>query len=112
MIAVVLFLAVIAAIVAWFLAGQRLTAKPWREQGVIGDIPDGVLRPPLAAKLGLGGFLAVVGMLFALLSGAYLTRMNAVDGLPLTTLSLLWINTGILLASSAALQGAVFATRR
>jgi cytochrome c oxidase subunit 3 len=112
MIAVVLFLAVIAAIVGWFLAGQRLTAKPWREQGVIGDIPDEVLRPPLAAKLGLGVFLAVAGMLFALLISAYLTRMNAIDGLPLPALSLLWINTGILLASSAALQGAVFATRR
>ena len=32
-----LFLAVIAAIVAWWLSQQRLTAKPWLEAGPIGD---------------------------------------------------------------------------
>ena len=35
---IVLFLAVIAAIVGWWLSQQRLMAKPWLEQGVIGDL--------------------------------------------------------------------------
>ena len=33
------FLAVVAAIVIWWLSHQRLAAKPWLEEGVIGDIP-------------------------------------------------------------------------
>lgn len=110
MIAVLAFLAVIAAIVAWYLSGQRLMAKPWLEQGVIGDVA--VASRPMAAKLGLAIFLAVVGTLFALLISAYLVRMSGVDGRPLPPLKLLWINTGVLLASSVALQGAVFAARR
>jgi Heme/copper-type cytochrome/quinol oxidase, subunit 3 len=74
-----LFLAVIAAIVAWWLAQQRLTAKPWLEAGPISD-PGASLLP--TAKIGLGVFLAVAGSLFALLIGAYSMRMNSggVDG--------------------------------
>ena len=58
-----LFLAVIAAIVAWWLAQQRLTAKPWLEAGSIGAT--GASSLP-AAKIGLAVFLAVVGCLFTL----------------------------------------------
>ncbi len=62
------FLAVIAAIVIWWLSHQRLAAKPWLEEGVIGDLPvAGAPRVP-TAKIGLGVFLAVAGSLFALFS--------------------------------------------
>ncbi len=37
--AIVLFMAVIAVIVGWWLSQQRLTAKPWLEEGSIGDFP-------------------------------------------------------------------------
>ncbi|MDR3449782.1 MAG: cytochrome c oxidase subunit 3 [Alphaproteobacteria bacterium] len=110
MIFVGLFLTAIAAIVVWFLSGQRLAAKPWLEQGVIGDVERA--SAPRPAKLGLGVFLAVVGTLFALLMSAYAMRINAAEWWPRSTLTQLWLNTGLLLASSVALQWSVFAVRR
>ena len=57
--AIVLFMAVIAIIVGWWLSQQRLTSKPWLEEGGIGDFPGtGTMTWP-AAKIGLGVFLAV-----------------------------------------------------
>jgi cytochrome c oxidase subunit III len=104
-----LFLAVIAAIVAWWLAQQRLTAKPWLEAGPISD-PGASFLP--TAKVGLGVFLAVVGSLFALLIGAYSMRMNMGEWRPAQVPKLLWLNTGILMLSSGALQWAQVAARR
>ena len=40
MIIVVVFLSALAAIAVWYLAGENLAAKPWLEQGVIGDLSD------------------------------------------------------------------------
>ncbi|MGH6937122.1 MAG: cytochrome c oxidase subunit 3 [Methylocella sp.] len=104
-----LFLAVIAAIVVWWLAQQRLTAKPWLEAGAIGD-PGASSLP--TAKIGLGVFLAVVGSLFALLLGVYSMRMNMGEWRPAPVPNLLWLNTGILMSSSGALQWAQVAARQ
>ncbi len=104
-----LFLAVIAAIVAWWLTQQRLTAKPWLEAGPIGD--PGASSVP-AAKIGLGVFLAVVGCLFALLISAYSMRMEMGEWRPAPAPKLLWLNTGMLILSSGALQWAEVAARR
>ncbi len=104
-----LFLAVIAAIVAWWLAQQRLTAKPWLEAGPTGD-PGASSLP--AAKIGLGVFLAVVGCLFALLISAYSMRMEMGEWRPAPVPKLLWLNTGMLILSSGALQWAQVAARR
>lgn len=110
--AIVLFLAVIAVIVGWWLSQQRLTAKPWLEEGPIGDFPGlGATTLP-AAKIGLGMFLAVVGSLFALFISAYSMRMNMVDWRALPVPRLLWFNTGVLVLSSVALQWAHIAARR
>jgi len=104
-----LFLAVIAAIVAWWLAQQRLTAKPWLEAGPIGAT--GASSLP-AAKIGLGVFLGVVGCLFALLISAYAMRMDMGEWRPAPAPKLLWLNTGMLILSSGALQWAQIAARR
>ncbi len=104
-----LFLAVIAAVVAWWLAQQRLTAKPWLEAGLIGDT--GASSLP-AAKIGLGVFLAVAGSLFALLISAYSMRMEMGEWKPASPPKLLWLNTGVLILSSGALQWAQVAARR
>ncbi|MGI8568800.1 MAG: cytochrome c oxidase subunit 3 [Methylocella sp.] len=104
-----LFLAVIAAIVAWWLAQQRLTAKPWLEAGSIGDT--GASSLP-AAKIGLGVFLAVVSSLFALLISAYSMRMEMGEWKPAPVPKLLWLNTGALILSSGALQWARVAAHR
>ncbi len=102
----ILFLSVLGGIAAWWLLQQKLTAKPWLEEGVIGDF-DGTGSMSLpAAKIGVGLFLAVVGSLFALLVSAYFMRMGYADWQTLRIPPLLWINTGALIVSSIALQAA------
>jgi cytochrome c oxidase subunit 3 len=108
-----LLVAVLAAIAGWWLARQRLTAKPWLEEGLVVDFPATEASPLPAAKLGLGVFLAVAGSLFALFASAYFMRMHmGSDWRPLPTPSLLWLNTGTLVASSVALHGAQVAAAR
>ena len=110
--AIILFLAVIAVIVGWWLSQQRLTSKPWLEEDPIGDFPGtGAMTLP-AAKIGLGVFLAVASSLFALFISAYSMRMNMVDWRALPVPRLLWFNTGVLVLSSVALQWAQVAARR
>jgi cytochrome c oxidase subunit 3 len=108
----ILFLAVMATIVGWWLSKQRLMAKPWLEEGAIGDLPEGGASSLPAAKIGLGVFLAVVGSLFALLIGAYSMQMNVAAWRPLPAPKLLWFNTGALILSSVALQWAQFSANR
>jgi cytochrome c oxidase subunit 3 len=110
--AIILFLAVIAIIVGWWLSQQRLMAKPWLEEGPIDDFPGtGAVTLP-AAKLGLGVFLAVAGALFTLVISAYSMRQNLPDWRALPMPRLLWFNTGVLVLSSVALQWAHLAARR
>jgi cytochrome c oxidase subunit 3 len=108
-----LFVAVLATIAIWWLSRQRLTAKPWLEEGAVDQFPGtGAARVP-AAKIGLGVFLAVVGSLFALFASAYSMRMHmGSDWQSLPTPWLLWVNTGVLIASSVALQWTQAAARR
>jgi cytochrome c oxidase subunit 3 len=109
----VVFLAFLAAIAGWWLAQQRLTSKPWLEEG---SVPEASLpgeSPVPAAKVGLGVFLAVVGSLFALFFSAYMMRMHmATDWRPLPAPKLLWLNTAVLALSSLALHRAQMAARR
>ncbi|RAZ89086.1 cytochrome-c oxidase [Mesorhizobium hawassense] len=108
---ILVFLLVIAGFAGWWLSHQRLTSKPWLEQGVAGDFV-GLDRSALpTAKIGLGVFLAVVGCLFSLFTSAYFMRMGLSDWQPLPLPRLLWLNTGLLLLSSVALQCAVVAAR-
>jgi cytochrome c oxidase subunit 3 len=102
----------LAVIAGWWLSRQRLTAKPWLEQGVTVDLREEGPSSPPAAKIGLGVFLAVVGSLFALFISAYSMRMTMVDWRALPIPRLLWFNTAVLVLSSVALQGAQVAARR
>jgi cytochrome c oxidase subunit 3 len=110
--AIILFMAGIAAIAGWWLSQQRLAAKPWLEEGAIGDFRGGGASSLPTAKIGLGVFLAVVGSLFALFISAYSMRMELIDWRPLPVPKLLWFNTCVLIASSGALQWAQVAARR
>lgn len=111
--AMLLFLVVVAAVVAWWLSQQRLTAKPWLEEGPIGEFSDPAVLPSPAAKTGLTVFLAVVGSLFALLVSAYFMRRDlAADWRPLPAQPVLWVNTILLVLSSVALQWARICARR
>ncbi len=110
--AIILFMAGIAAIAGWWLSQQRLTAKPWLEEGVAVDFREESTSIVPPAKIGLGVFLAVVGSLFALFISAYSMRMTMVDWRALPVPRLLWFNTGVLVLSSVALHWAYLAARR
>src|SRR5437879_13011334 len=105
-------MAVIAVIVGWWLSQQRLTAKPWLEEGSIDDFPGtGAMTLP-AAKIGLGVFLAVATSLFALFISAYSMRMNMVDWRAPPVAGLLWFHTGSLGLRSVPLHSAYVAAHR
>jgi cytochrome c oxidase subunit 3 len=102
----ILFFTGLAVIAVWWLSTQRLTSKPWLEQGPAGEpTGTGVSSVPIA-KVGLGVLLAAIGSLFALFISAYFMRMQLADWRPVPKPTLLWINTGVLMLSSAALQWA------
>lgn len=112
------FLALLLSVVVWWLIKQTVNVKPWisgtsglavRDDGVRSPLS---LMPFPSEKLGLGVFLAVVTSLFALFISAYSIRMEYADWRPLVEPPSLWINTGILFASSVCLQLAWNATRR
>src|ERR1700731_5120653 len=92
--AIILFMAGMAAIAGWWLSQQRLTAKPWLEEGVAVDLREESISSLPPAKIGLGVFLAVVGSLFALFISAYSMRINVVDWRGLPRPRRLWVNTG------------------
>jgi cytochrome c oxidase subunit 3 len=103
---VILLVAGFAGIVFWWLSTQRLGAKPWLEEGAIGEFPGTGATALPAAKLGLGVLVAVIAALFALFLSAYVMRMQIGDWTPLPKPRLLWVNTGVLVLSSAALHWA------
>uniref|UniRef100_UPI0031015CF6 cytochrome c oxidase subunit 3 n=1 Tax=Neorhizobium sp. EC2-8 TaxID=3129230 RepID=UPI0031015CF6 len=105
---ILIFLAAIAAIIIWWLSGQRLTSKPWLETGSV-LLPDhtGADRQQLPpVKIGLFVFLGVVGALFSLAVSAYFMRMASTDWWAMPVPRLLWVNTAALALSTAALQWA------
>ena len=113
---VVIFLAAVATIAAWWLSRQRLASMPWLEVGVGAEFPRTQASTLAPAKLGLGLFLAVATCLFALLASAYLMRAdNAVPdlarGIRQLPPVLLWANTGALVIAGVALHGAAVAAR-
>jgi len=108
---ILVFLLVIVGVAGWWLSQQRLMSKPWLEQGDNAAFPDTESGSMPAAKVGVGIFLAVVGCLFALFTSAYFMRMGLSDWRPLPLPRLLWLNTGVLVLSSIALQCAVVAAR-
>ncbi|WP_455873757.1 cytochrome c oxidase subunit 3 [Rhizobium yanglingense] len=107
-----IFLAVIAVIVLWWMTQHRLTSKPWLEVGLVTESAGQERLPIAPARVGLGIFLAVVGALFALLISAYFMRMAAADWWATPIPRLLWVNTAALALSSAALEWAKGEARR
>jgi len=118
---VVATVALVAGIVVWWLAARRLTARGWEAQGTYdGRDAAELRRRPAPARIGLWVFLAVVTSFFTLFIAAYFIRMSPhlVQGVdlrdwrPVEEPAILWLNTALLLAGSAAMQFASAALRR
>jgi cytochrome c oxidase subunit 3 len=94
--------ALLVGIAVWFFAASRLTAKSWENREQDGDI--GAIRGS-PARIGLWFFMAVVTSLFSLFLTAYSMRMHhGIGWCHLTIPNILWVNTGVLLAASVAMQ--------
>ena len=72
---------------------------------------EGSLSLP-AVKVGLGVFLAVATSLFALFISAYLMRKTGPDWTTLAVPKVLWLNTGMLILGSVAMQWTRVAAQR
>lgn len=91
---------------------RMLSVKPWTAEGVLENPDDEVAYNLPAEKVGLRIFLVVATMIFSLIAAVYLARMSLGDWRPLSDPWLLWPNTALLIASSAALQWAIISLRR
>lgn len=82
--------------------------KPWlAERSAIDDAVGGGSLALPSAKVALRFLMAVITVLFMLFAIANKMRMGLEDWVPLADPSVLWINTGLLVLSSFALQWAV-----
>ena len=112
------FLALLMAVVVWWLIKQTVNLKPWAASASTDTVRTEGVRSPLTtlplpnAKLALGVFLAVATSLFALFISAYAIRMEYGDWRPLPEPTLLWINSGVLVLASVFLQMAWNAAKR
>lgn len=107
---VLAFLVAIIAVAFWWLLRQGVMSKPWLETGLtttVGTTPE---RP--AEWVGLGVFLAVVGVLFALFGSAFVMRMDEEAWWSLPLPPVVWANTGQLILASLFLRLAVAAADR
>jgi cytochrome c oxidase subunit 3 len=107
----VAFAALLTGIVVWGLLARRLTAKPWERSAIAPEdieVDSTAVLPP--AKVGLWAFLAVITSLFGLFISAYWMRMQHAHGVSdwnsITVPRQLWVNTALLVLSSAAMQWA------
>ncbi len=105
---------VVAGLLIWWMFVRRLTTKPWEASaGRAGSEPGEVFNAE-AARVGLWVFLGVATALFGLFVTAYLIRraphagqgVTLQDWRALSEPRVLWINTVLLIAGSAALQWA------
>ena len=107
-----IFLAGLMGLVVWWLIKQTINVEPWVADGAtLEDVSGDMLMQP-KAKTGLWVFLAVVTSVFCLFISAYAMRMKLGDWRPLPEPDLLWLNTGVLILSSVALQWARFAANK
>lgn len=104
-------LAVVMAVVIWWLIRSSVGATPWVEEPPGADHSPGSTLPLPTIKIGLGVFMAVATSLFALSISAYLMRREGADWQPLAQPAVLWLNTAMLVLGSVFFQRANNAAR-
>lgn len=110
--AIVIFIFVAVGFGWTWLWRQRVTEKPWLQEGVIEDHPSAVDPNRSAARTALFVFLAVVTSIFSLFISAYFLRMEYFDWRPLQEPGLLWLNTVLLVLGSVSFQAAANAAKK
>ncbi len=105
------YVALLTGVLVWAVLVRKLRARPWEQLSASETSAlDDVRLPP--AKVGLRIFLGVISSLFALFVTAYAMRMghghgeDMHDWRPVTEPGVLWLNTGMLVLSSIAMQWA------
>ena len=98
---VTITVALLVGIIVWVMVARRLTARSWESGSEEGDIAAVRMAP---ARLGLWVFLAVVTSLFCLFLSAYSMRSHHGDWSHVTLPDVLWLNTGLLVVGSVAMQ--------
>ncbi len=92
---------------------RQIMQKPWTTVSATPEGPsDGQEFALPTVTVGLRVFLGVVTVVFSLLVITYFGRMAFNDWRALPEPTLLWLNTGVLIASSIAFQQSVVAVRR
>ena len=107
------YVALLTGVMVWAILVRKLRVRPWEAHLATDDAGvSGGLNVP-AAKVGLWIFLAVVTSLFALFMTAYSMRMGnghahgeVHDWHSLSEPGVLWLNTGMLILASIAMQWA------
>ncbi len=107
-----IFLAGLMGVVVWWLVKQTINVRPWVAEGTIAEDVYADMLAQSKEKTGLWVFLAVVTSVFCLFISAYAMRMKLGDWRPLPEPDLLWLNTGVLVLSSVALQWARLAAKQ
>ena len=104
----VAFVALLSGVIVWGLLVRGLTAKPWETSGSPEDLEAGSALGVPPARIGLWILLAVITSLFGLFISAYWMRMGHAHGdwNRLAVPRLLWLNTALLILSSAGMQWA------
>ncbi|MEP7350423.1 MAG: cytochrome c oxidase subunit 3 [Sphingorhabdus sp.] len=99
---------------------SRLAEKSWQTPGSE-RFSDPVEYRPAASTVGVYAYFGVATVIFTLIAAAYLVRMGMQHGMghggggdwqPMPEPPLLWINTGVLVASSLAWESARRSARR
>ena len=92
----------LATLLGWLLK-QSFNTQPW----IAEPVEEAEYQAPFNARpklVALTTFLAVATSFFALIMSAYGLRMDYGDWVPLSEPQLLWLNTGVLVLASIALQ--------
>mgnify|MGYP006159161065 CR=1 FL=1 len=105
---IVTFVVLTVLVSYWWLWAHRIHEKPWLVEGIPDDHSMAQDGPYQTSRTGLVVFLAVVTSLFSLFVSAYFIRMQLADWSPLAEPGLLWINTGMLILGSIAIQWASY----
>lgn len=85
---------------------KQLGDKSWERKGIIGGLRPVGAFDTAPEKVALVFFLVVASVVFSLFTVGYFIRMELPDWSPLADPAKLWLNTGLLVISSALFQWA------